>query len=78
MSTDQAISIVITLVPLVLMAWVARGQQKGDKNDERVGDLDKRVSVLEEHRQFLSTLMAKIDSRFDKLEAKLEHRNEKL
>jgi chaperonin cofactor prefoldin len=56
------------------MAWVARGQQRGDKNNDMVTGLDKRVTSLEEHRQFLESLMSKIDTRFDKLEAKLERR----
>jgi len=62
------------VVSTIAIAIVARAGQRSDKNSDLVTGLDKRVSVLEEHRQFLESLMAKIDLRFDKLEAKLENR----
>jgi hypothetical protein len=64
----------LSLVTTIALTIVARGQTRGDKNNDMVAGLDKRVTSLEEHRQFLESLMSKIDSRFDKLEAKLEKR----
>ncbi len=64
----------LSLVTTIAITVVARGNQSRDKNSDLVNSIDKRVTSLEEHRQFLESLMAKIDSRFDKLEAKLEKR----
>lgn len=71
---ETAVEILKTVVPLGLMAWVARGQHRDDKSDDKVADLTTRVSKLEEHRQFLEAMMARIEARFDKLETKLERR----
>jgi hypothetical protein len=64
----------LSLVTTIALTVVARGNQSRDKNNDLVISIDKRVTSLEEHRQFLESLMAKIDLRFDKLEAKLEKR----
>ena len=64
----------LSLVTTIAITVVARGNQRSDKNNDLVAGLDKRVTSLEEHRQFLESLMTKIDLRFDKLEAKLEKR----
>jgi hypothetical protein len=71
---DIALKLIESMAPMLIMAWVARGVARGDKQSDRMNDMDKRVSVLEEHREFLNSLMAKIDARFDKLESKLEAR----
>lgn len=64
----------VSVVSTIAIAVVARSSQRSDKNTDLVAGLDKRVTSLEEHRQFLESLMTKIDLRFDKLEAKLEKR----
>lgn len=64
----------VSVVSTIAIAIVARSGQRSDKNNDLVASIDKRVTSLEEHRQFLESLMAKIDARFDKLESKLEKR----